>query len=132
MARLSKEEQIEKALAAASAFMGREIELPVETKDDLIREAQSVINYFECKGEGFTEKICKTCKLQFKYSHPTGGISYCSIDCARVALKEIGLDWDPSRPIHLRWGRFVPAVIPPKALILVDDILEALLVDTEI
>lgn len=94
---------------------------PEETVSDKMREAQSVINYYETKGAGFKEKPCKFCGLIFAYSWNVGSIGYCSVTCAASALKEIGLTWDPSKPPEMRWGQFVPAVVPPQALDLLKD-----------
>jgi predicted nucleic-acid-binding Zn-ribbon protein len=108
---------LERALAKAAEFLGKPIELPAENKEDLIREAQSVINYFDVKGEQFKHIECRQCGYLFAYSYHYDGVKYCSIPCIKRALKERGLTWDPSVPVEQRYGPVaVPAVVPPSAL----------------
>jgi hypothetical protein len=99
-------------------------EEPIETKTDLIREIQSVVSYYYSRGQGFTEKPCKQCGLVFAYSWDHDSIAYCSIRCANQALQEIGLEWTLSKPPAERWGRTIPAVVPPQALALVGELLK--------
>lgn len=95
---------------------GIKIDEPLETINDLVREAQSVINYYESSGKGFKAQECKTCGLIFAYAWDVSAVSYCSIPCIDKALKNIGLKWNPTKPPEERWGRTVPAVVPPSAL----------------
>lgn len=105
---------------------GITVTVPQETQNDLAREGQAVLNYFQSKGEGFTKIPCKNCNLVFAYAWDVKGVQYCSIRCMDIALQKIGLCWNPTKPPHERWGRTVPAVVPPAAL----TILEAM-VDTQ-
>jgi hypothetical protein len=108
---------LERALAKAAEFLGKPIEVPNESLEELMREAQSVINYFEMKGEQFKHIECRQCGYLFAYSYHYDGVKYCSISCIKRALKERGLDWDPSVPVEQRYGPVaVPAVVPPSAL----------------
>lgn len=104
---------------------GVKIQLPQETTADLMREAQSVLNYFESRGETFYYKTCKTCKEQFAYAWNVSSIAYCGIFCMAIALQEIGIEWDNTKPPAERWGRYVPAVVPPEALSILQEILDA-------
>src|SRR5215203_1223892 len=117
---LSTETKLKRALEAAAAAFGADVitqvEPSAENATELAREAESVLLYFKVRGEGFKQKECLKCGLVFAYSWHIDGISYCSLDCCKKALKEIGLDWDPTRPQHLRWGQFAPAIVPPNAL----------------
>lgn len=108
--------KFEKALAeAATAFEGIDlstIKLPVESQTDLIREAASVIAYFDMR-EAFREETCRGCRQQFAYAYYTTSVKHCSIVCLKRVLEDLGLIWDPSKPYEERWGgRYVPAVVP--------------------
>lgn len=94
-----------------------EIKKPDESVEDKLREAESVLIYFSTKGESFKEKTCKTCGGKFAYLWNVSSISNCSIECAKEALKQIGLTWDPSKDQARRWGPSVPVVVPPQALL---------------
>jgi hypothetical protein len=98
------------------------VEEPAETTLDKIREAESAIIYFDTQGFKFKEKICKTCGKKFAYRWNVDSISNCSIECCKESLRRIGLDWDPHRPQEQRWGRYLPAVIPPGALEILKDL----------
>jgi len=92
---------------------------PVETDDDKAREAESVILYFEHKNE-FLQKECKQCGGVFAYTYSYEGVAYCSNPCRKNALANIGIQWNPTKAPHERWGRYMPAVVPPKALEIID------------
>lgn len=92
------------------------VEAPVETVMDKIREAEAALIYFSTKGFRFKEKQCKTCGRVFAYRWEVDSISNCSLDCAKAALKQIGIIWDPHRTQAQRWGSCAPAVISPEAL----------------
>lgn len=123
---LSKETKQKRALDLASEMLKmfgktpeaieEAVQLPLESQDDLMREAQSVLNYFEARGDGFKQIICKQCGELFAYSWNVDGVKYCSIPCMDKALKAIGLKWTPGRDVRERWGSYVPAVVPPRAL----------------
>lgn len=113
---LSKESKQKAALAKAEELFGVAIEQPLESIEDKMREAQSVINYFLVSGNGFKKIECRNCLQMFAYSYPYDGVKYCSIRCMAAALEKIGFKWDPSREVDRRWGRYVPAIVPPSAL----------------
>jgi hypothetical protein len=87
-----------------------------ESRLDKLREAQSVILYFDTLGEGFKEKQCKNCKQMFAYKWELSNIAFCSVNCAAEDLRQIGIKWDPDKPQSQRWGHHAPAVVPPIAL----------------
>lgn len=134
----------EKALREMAEFLGVTIEslreqLPpenkLETEEDLLKEAQSVVYYFRARGKGFIEKQCMSCGELFTYQHTYEGVQYCSIPCMDAALREIGLQWNPGKPARQRWGRYIPAVVPPQALKEVQEVIglqEVQLPDIEI
>lgn len=128
---LSKEAKKERALAQIAEVLGKTVEevkklTSVEKQEDKLREAQSVVNYFESKGEGFKKAICESCNRSFAYAYHIDAIKCCSIRCMRIKLQKLGLDWRPDQPDEYRWGKYVPAIVPPSAL----GILESLLGDT--
>lgn len=106
-------------------LFGITIEVPTETTNDLIREAQAVINYFQSNSSGFKTKECKYCHHIFAYSWDVEGIAYCSVTCMKMALQAIGLTWNPTKRPSERWGRTVPAVVPPAALSILQDLVGA-------
>lgn len=124
---LSEKTKQERLIAAAAELFGtavvENIEEVVETPEDKIREAQSVLNYFESRGKGFKQRECEQCGLVFAYSYHIDGVVNCSISCMAAKLKSIGLHWDPRRDVSRRWGRFVPAIVPPSALKELDEML---------
>jgi hypothetical protein len=110
--------KLEKALAeAASVFEGIDLSsiALVESQSDLIREAASVVAYFDMK-ESFREEICRGCGLPFAYAYYTTSVKHCSILCLKKMLEDAGLIWDPFKSYEERWGsRYVPAIVPSTA-----------------
>lgn len=87
------------------------LSLPLESTADKLREAASVIAYFDMK-EKFRVETCRSCKGKFAYAYYSTAVKYCSIPCIDAALRELGFKWDPEAPLERRWGRFIPAVVP--------------------
>lgn len=88
-----------------------------ESSEELLLEAQATLNYFLHKGKGFYKQECKVCHRVFSYDWYYLGIKTCSIECMSKALEEIGLNWNPGKPLEERWGyRAAPAVVSPQAL----------------
>lgn len=108
------------ALATIEQLFGVKIEAPeiVETQDDQMRQGQAVLDYWESLNPNihWIEKTCKQCNQVFKYKWNSTAIAYCSVICMSESLEAIGLKWDPTKPPSERWGRIVPAVVPPEAL----------------
>lgn len=126
-----EQRNLEKAKALLAKLTGKtveevadEIKYPDETTADLMREAQSVIYFFEAKGEGFKRIVCKTCREYFAYCWDVNGVAYCGVNCMKIALQKIGIEWTPGKPASERWGRYVPAVVPPRALEAIQEVLE--------
>lgn len=115
-----KSKDIDKVLSLIGEEHRQDIEDQInsnkETNHDKVREAQSVINYFESGGEGFTQRKCNYCLGVFAYAWNISSIAYCSIECARKRLESIGIAWNPNKHPSERWGKTVPAVVPPTAL----------------
>lgn len=112
-----------KAIELAEKALGTKIDTPIETIDDQIREAAAVLKYFEDKGTDFFEQVCKKCGKTYAYKWRYRGVAYCSIQCMKDALEEIGMRWDHGKPPHERWGRTIPVLVPPEALEILKDIL---------
>lgn len=111
----------EKALKNLSELLGLDLEMPEEKTEDLLWQAQSALNYFKAKGEGFTYKECKQCGETFAYAYSFEGVGYCSIRCAKLSLQAIGIEWQPGKPLAERWGRYIPAVVSPQVLELLEE-----------
>lgn len=111
-----------KAIELAEKALGKKIDVPIETIEDQVREAQAVLTYFELRGEDFYEQKCKSCGKIYAYKWRYRGVAYCSIQCMKDALAEIGIQWNPNKMPHERWGRTIPALIPPEALAILKEI----------
>lgn len=112
-----------KALELAAEYLELEsveelkAQLSIESVADKIWEAQSVFEYFNTVNKaGWYSKTCSICKKEFKYKWYIEAVTCCSINCMRKKLQAIGLDWNPDREAGDRWGRTVPAIVPPDAL----------------
>ena len=117
---MTPEQKLRALLQKASNFTGQvipepEIKINLETEDDKIRSAQSVINFFTLDTEWEVE-YCRTCQEQFAYQWHYKGVKYCSVHCAAAALRRLGLEWDPEREPERRWGQSAPAVVPASVL----------------
>lgn len=124
--RINGKKQKDKALQEAISTFGVSVEISLEeTKTDIIREADSVMIYFDLQGHGFTKIECLSCHRLFAYSYTSDSIKCCSIECMSARLRSMGLSWDPGAPLERRWGRYAPAIVPPDALQILDKQLQA-------
>jgi hypothetical protein len=116
--------KFEKALQqAAKAFNidTSQIQIPLESKLDVLREAASVIAYFDHKEE-FKEETCRNCNRKFVYAFYTTAVKCCSIACMAAHLASLGLKWDPEAPVERRWGpRGVPAIVPAEVYAIIQE-----------
>lgn len=112
----SQELKFQRALKkAATVFKDVDISkvsLPIESTQDVLREAASVIAFFDMR-EKFKEETCRNCNQKFAYSYYITAVKCCSIRCMATLLESMGLSWEPSAPLERRWGRYVPAIVPP-------------------
>lgn len=110
------------ALKKIEQLFGVKIEAPevVETLGDKMRQAQAVLEYWENPAD-WAKKICRECKQEFAYRWDSHAISYCSVSCMAKSLEKIGLKWNPMKPPSERWGRTIPAVVPPEVLELIQE-----------
>lgn len=129
---LTEQERIQKALQEAAKHLGVSTEdLGVSAEElasnmtvaDQVGEAQAVLYYMEYKGQGFTKKKCVNCGRDFAYAWDRTSITCCSVECISAQLEQKGLSWKINRPLHLRWGRTAPMVVPPNVLSLADSLL---------
>lgn len=124
MSQSQQQKDIEKALALAEKAFGIKLETSVEELlEDKMREAESVYLYFSTKGKPFKRRNCDVCGLIFAYCYEFDGIKSCSVTCMAKKLAKIGLKWDALASVERRWGRAVPAIVPPKALEILDEVL---------
>src|SRR5882672_7346464 len=118
---------LEKFMALAKA-RGQGIVTPellkseIETGEEISASMEAVLAYQAREGVGFKRKACTFCTSVFAtdYNH----VGYCSDRCRIKALREIGIDFDPTRQYSERWRQFggIPLVIPPAALLLLDQL----------
>jgi hypothetical protein len=75
--------------------------------------------------KGWYSKNCKGCDRVFQAEYKF--VSYCSNRCRKVALQEIGIDWNPEKSIEERWKPYRPSmVVPPEVIIIENEIPEQL------
>lgn len=135
---MPKRKSDDKLMEKVAALLNRDVEeikelRAVYSQEEQIYEAQSVLNYYEWRkrpeqqhGEPkhlwekrlqvWKHKTCEGCKQPFAYSLHYDGVKYCSLDCLRMALHEMGLELTPYRPLNLRWGHRYPGIVPSSAL----------------
>lgn len=117
-----------KLLQNLESLLGVKSSITVEsvpTDADVVREADSVILYFESNGKGFERIRCANCKLVFAYRHGSSSVRCCSVECMRDRLKSFGMAWNPNAPLDRRWGRFTPVIVPPQALEILDELIQS-------
>lgn len=129
---MTETERINKVLADAAKQLGVNLEDLGVTADELaanqtvadqVGEAQAVLYYMEYRGDGFTKKPCVSCGRTFAYAWDRTAITCCSVECISAELEKKGLSWKINRPLHLRWGRTAPMIVPPSVLDLADSLL---------
>lgn len=107
--------RLQKALKEVATLFDIEATLPIESSSDILREAASVIAYFDMKDK-FVEQTCRNCNMRFAYAYYTSAVKCCSVPCMAAHLATLGLAWDPTAPLERRWGpRGVPAIVPAAA-----------------
>jgi len=103
------------------------------------REAEAVLAYVD-EPKKFKQRPCKNCESVFAADR--GNVAYCSDDCRKHALAQIGIIWDPDKDPRERWdfkmvvndsgdSQLVnanvsrePLTVPPPALVVADLALE--------
>jgi len=118
---MGRKNDLEKALKLVEETFGTKIEVPLESSEDLIRQATAVANFYYSTEEEWYFKDCSYCGEEFFFSWTSKGVGYCTISCAKKALEKIGIKWDPNKSPTERWGRCIPAVVPPQAVKLVQE-----------
>ena|ERR1051325_8626375 len=84
----------------------------INEQESRSRDAEAVLAFL--RGEYFTHKVCKNCEGVFLTSY--ANCAYCSDACRKEIFHKIGIDWDPMKPLHERWGNKIPLVIPENTL----------------
>lgn len=112
---VSEKVKLQRLLAKASQHAGVKLEIPDETVDDILFEAQAVLDYTEAP-DTFKHKVCTNCGGKFAYRWKRDSISTCSVQCMKEAFEKKGLRWDPTRSQESRWGRPTPQVVPAAAV----------------
>lgn len=114
-----KDEKKKERLAALFGLELPEAPAPPTPDDEMAsRSADATLIYFETP-EYFREVECKRCGHKFAVN--MASVAYCSDDCRKKSLADIGIEWDSSKPPAMRWGRHIPLVVPPQALALVQE-----------
>ena len=97
----------------------------IDTPDDIVIEAESVLLYVDTQGAGFKHQVCPVCGREFAYLYKfTMPGMRCSNKCRKVSFERLGIAWNPNRSLKERWGEFttsIPAVVPPEALRAIQD-----------
>lgn len=119
---LTEETKMKRALEKAAALLGKTVEevrssIPenVETEEDRVREAASVIDFFSNYAL-YSFETCRACGEKFAYRWRFAGVKHCSVMCNNKTLKDMGLSWDPKKSPQERWQQNSPAVVPPQVL----------------
>ena len=94
---------------------------PTPDDEAASRAADATLVYFQTP-EFFREVDCKRCGHKFAVN--MASVAYCSDDCRKHSLADIGIEWDPTKKPQERWGRHVPLVVPPQALELVQEAMQ--------
>lgn len=83
----------------------------------------SCIVYLDTGGAGFSKQVCAQCKQLYavEYMYRTKGM-LCSDECRAAHLEARGLYWDSTKPIHERWRKRIPLVVPSAALKVIEEI----------
>lgn len=102
--------------AALADWLGAPVETVVELhkeSDEELYAAEGILAYYADR-KSFYEKDCKQCRRTFAADYKA--VAYCSVRCRQVALREIGIDWDPHRSYESRFLPYrPPLVVPPAA-----------------
>ena len=102
--------------AALADWLGTAVETVVELhkeSDEELYAAEGALAYYADR-KRFIEKTCKTCDRLFGSDYDA--VAYCSIRCRKVALRDMGLDWDPERSYESRWLPYrPPLIVTPQA-----------------
>jgi hypothetical protein len=119
------------------------LDVPLMNIEQMVYEAQAVINYFESRikpeldrkpGEPqavfesrqdaaykvWAFRDCKGCGDKFAYAYSYDGVQYCSLDCLEADLQKIGIKFSRHKDLKRRWGRYYPAVVSSNALALLE------------
>lgn len=122
---LKKARKLQELVADALGKTVEEVygDATVETTADKMVQAESVLLYWETRGAEWVIKICKGCGRRFAHYYHVAAVASCSVRCMSKRLRDIGLKWNPHQENHLRWGKYYPAIVPPDALEILDEMI---------
>lgn len=89
----------------------------IENDDDIIWGAEATLAYIK-DPRGWQQKPCSECDMLFATDYKF--IAYCSNTCRVKALEKSGLTWHPHKSFEERWGKVIPRVVPPHALLILE------------
>lgn len=121
-----KKESDEEMLARlARRYNKTEILESLETEvlyaeDESARQADAVLLYVEYP-QMFMTRTCRVCDRPFATTYRS--VAMCSNLCRQRYLRSIGIEWRPSAKPEEQWGKHVPLICPPDALLLVEEAL---------
>jgi hypothetical protein len=111
----------------------KKVETSLYSDEELMYEAQSVLNFYEARIRPYLEKgekpenfdkryrewrirVCKACGEEFAYAWTFDGVSCCSLECQETELAKIGLRFSWHKNFKRRYGYTFPAIVPSSAL----------------
>jgi hypothetical protein len=112
MARLWAEDENDELLGLLPKEEPKKTQEEINEEESKSRDAEAVIAFL--RGEVGRAQYCKNCEGLFFTSY--GCVAYCSDACRKEVLHKMGIDWDPMKPLHQRWGNKIPLVIPEETL----------------
>lgn len=104
---------------------GKPIEVPKDLKTaatEIVHQRKNPDPYYEAEGlllflekpARFAFKPCKRCNEMFGTNYRS--VAYCSDNCRKRSLAEIGIRWDPSKSPEERWSGEPPIILPPSVV----------------
>ena len=102
-----------KQLAKLAETLGLDLERLHEAskEEPPSREAEAVL----ANRDAWYSKSCKGCSRRFETDFRQ--CAFCSDRCRKIALREQGINWDPTKTQAERWAPYeVPMIVGPDAL----------------
>jgi hypothetical protein len=137
----SDEKKLAKLQAKLAADLGidpalfeKHVEEVVDSPDDFVLEAETVLFYYSTKGQGFTHQVCPVCNRDFAYYYRAalGPGMMCSNTCRKKALEDLHIKWRPTKKPSDRYDLIQgedeplmrPATVPPEALAVLQKVID--------
>jgi hypothetical protein len=110
----------------------KQVESSRYSNEELMYEAQSVLNFYEARIRPYIEKgeqpenfdkryrewrirTCRSCGEEFAYAWAFDGVTCCSLECVEAELAKIGLRFSWHKDFKRRYGFTSPAIVPSSA-----------------